>query len=236
MLLVWGAWIGAAAAQGEVPQFGPGTVDVSGGFAFQGFAYGVQSILTAFGGWNEVTAQTDIGVFRTKGITIGVGAEVNHRRPWLLELVTEGLFNGLGQGEHSFDLNVYESGLLGQASLHVSPDLLEVGTMDLYGSLLVGPSIYHQGVRYDGPEGSGRYRSDTVGLRAGLSTGVNLVTPQRLLFNADLRYLVGLGYRSSETLVVQDADGNTIARLTMNNQQRAPRGFGWTVGLGYRFF
>lgn len=230
------ALIGPAWAQTEVPRFEPGTVDLSAGFAFQGLAYGLGSILTAFGGWNEVTAQADIGVFRTNGLTFGVGAEVNYRRPWLLELVTEGVFNGVSQGQGQFDLDVYEAGLLGQASLHVSPDLLDVGSMDIYGSLLVGPSIYHQGVSYEVAAGSGRYQQDTFGVRAGVSAGVNLVTKRRLLFNADLRYLLGFGFRSSEIVDVRDEDGNSVATVTFTDRQRAPRGFGWTVGLGYRFF
>jgi len=229
------AWVAPEADVGDDTSahsaaFHPGDLEFKLRTAFNGFGAGPLSLLLSVVGWNELQLCADFGVVEVADLTLGVGVEAFYSRPWLLELLSEGLVDLLSPDEVGFDWRAQDYGAAARGTLHYAG----MDTLDFYGLFLAGPRVFTLDVSLEdeATAASGSYR--TGGLKFGVGGGVNAVARSGLMGGVELRYLFGFRFREAQSVTLTDSEGTETEVFEMTGYTRPPRGFSWVLYLGYR--
>ncbi|MCO4746510.1 MAG: hypothetical protein KC912_17060 [Proteobacteria bacterium] len=209
--------------------FEPGAVEVKVRLAFTGANYGPWSLFTSFLSWNELQLTVDGSVYKAGDLSIGLGAEAYYGQPWFLQLLSRTVVGA------STDLNLrwrlVETGVAARATFHYS----NFEILDPYAVLLAGPSLTRFRARVDSDDLRGNGNFSTAGLRAGMGVGVAGVAPNGFTAGLELRYLVGVRFRTTDVVELDDVSGDTVELFEWSGNQRPTSGFSWVFSAGYRF-
>lgn len=209
--------------------FMPGDVEVKLRLGFNGFGLGPLSLLSSLIGWYELQLVGDVGVVHFSDITLGVGGELYYTRPWVLEALTEALFNWVPDGDLSW--RAVDRGLAGRFTVHYTG----MRALDMYGVALTGPRLFKVDVDLSVDDKLLQGTYSTGGMKFGFGGGVSSVADSGLMGGVELRYLFGWRFKEAAAITLTDASGEEKDLYEMRGAQKPPRGFSWVVFVGYRF-
>ncbi len=216
--------------------FKMGALDLRLHSSFNSSSMSPLGIITSIVGWNELAAGVDFGILGAGGYVVGIGAEAYYDRPWLAELLFEGLWD-LSYGSYGgdFDVDVWNTGLLGRGTFHLNGADFGMKSVDPYALGLLGPTYSFFKVQWTDEQGaSSRGEVVSAGMRGGAGIGANFVSAGGVFASLELRYLLAFNFSSQASIDVKDQQGETLLVYEDNTYQQPPRGFSWVVSLGYR--
>ncbi|TNE92628.1 MAG: hypothetical protein EP330_01400 [Deltaproteobacteria bacterium] len=220
----------APADPGHAPAaFNPGTLEIKVRTAFNGAGYSPFSLIGAFLSWTEFQVAVDGGVFQRGDLAIGLGAEGFYGQPWFLQLLSRAVV-GATTGE-TLRWRLIETGVAGRVTFHYAG--LEV--LDPYVVALAGPSLTRFRAKVTAGDTRAEGRFATAGLRMGAGGGIAGASANGFVAGAELRYLAGIRFQTTESVVLTDADGTSVDVFEWSSTQSPPAGFSWVFWAGYRF-
>lgn len=209
----------------EPSDFNDGDWEVRVRLAFSGNGYGPQTLVTAFFNWFEIGLGAEHGVYEREYLSLGVGVEGWIGRPWLPEAAST-LTSDAGA---DLDWRASSQGLAFRGTAHYT----WLSSFDPYLVVLAGPSLDTVRAARIDREAVGRYTSG--GLRLGAGGGISIVSSDRIMGGAELRYLIAPRFRSGQNVPLRDEADVTVDQVDIGRPQRPPRGLSWTFFVGMRF-
>lgn len=195
--------------------------------AFNGTDPGPFSLLTALSGWNELGLVVDHGVASWRDFTVGIGAETHVAYALLLGAFAGGVAD---YDDEHFGWQMWDAG----GSLRVTMHFTRLASVDPYLVAALGAGAWHVDAQHlTTPPSSVQGITDPY-LRVALGGGLTWrLAGGPWVIGTELRYLLTTRFGSTERFLFEASDD--LAVFAFAPIHRPPKGFSWSLRLGYRF-